>query len=223
MATGARVGCLRRWWKQGRVGGGGRQGGLGPRDGNRSGRLSAAPPGRCADGQRQWGAKATECSPLYSSVPLFNPAHKPSHLPTSPPAPAWAHCEHSFPWGDGPPFPDGEARCFQLGTSSQPRGERAPAGLPAALQRPCCRQGAGSGCGEPTGTHQVDTGPSQSGSLTRCSVLSLAEQTWPSTHETLLTTWKIVAFTATSVLLVLLLVILARMFQTKFKAHFPTR
>ncbi|KAH0507003.1 Sushi domain-containing protein 4 [Microtus ochrogaster] len=50
-----------------------------------------------------------------------------------------------------------------------------------------------------------------------------SEQTWPSTHETLLTTWKIVAFTATSVLLVLLLVILARMFQTKFKAHFPTR
>lgn len=31
------------------------------------------------------------------------------------------------------------------------------------------------------------------------------------------------AFTATSVLLVLLLVILARMFQTKFKAHFPVR
>ncbi|XP_055275810.1 sushi domain-containing protein 4 isoform X5 [Moschus berezovskii] len=50
-----------------------------------------------------------------------------------------------------------------------------------------------------------------------------AEQTWPSTHETLLTTWKIVAFTATSVLLALLLVILARMFQTKFKAHFPPR
>ncbi|CAH6789617.1 Susd4 [Phodopus roborovskii] len=55
----------------------------------------------------------------------------------------------------------------------------------------------------------------------RC--LALEEQTWPSTHETLLTTWKIVAFTATSVLLVLLLVILARMFQTKFKAHFPPR
>ncbi|CAD7679812.1 unnamed protein product [Nyctereutes procyonoides] len=50
-----------------------------------------------------------------------------------------------------------------------------------------------------------------------------SEQTWPSPHETLLTTWKIVAFTATSVLLVLLLVILARMFQTKFKTHFPTR
>ncbi|KAL6037065.1 hypothetical protein STEG23_030180, partial [Scotinomys teguina] len=50
-----------------------------------------------------------------------------------------------------------------------------------------------------------------------------SEQTWPSTHETLLTTWKIVAFTATSVLLVLLLVILARMFQTKFKTHFPPR
>ncbi|MEJ1270499.1 sushi domain containing 4 [Cricetulus griseus] len=50
-----------------------------------------------------------------------------------------------------------------------------------------------------------------------------SEQTWPGTHETLLTTWKIVAFTATSVLLVLLLVILARMFQTKFKAHFPPR
>ncbi|KAB0376841.1 hypothetical protein FD755_011285 [Muntiacus reevesi] len=50
-----------------------------------------------------------------------------------------------------------------------------------------------------------------------------SEQTWPSTHETLLTTWKIVAFTATSVLLALLLVILARMFQTKFKAHFPPR
>lgn len=50
-----------------------------------------------------------------------------------------------------------------------------------------------------------------------------SEQTWPSTHATLLTTWKIVAFTATSVLLVLLLVILARMFQTRFKAHFPPR
>ncbi|KAK2501027.1 hypothetical protein MC885_019093 [Smutsia gigantea] len=50
-----------------------------------------------------------------------------------------------------------------------------------------------------------------------------SEQTWPSAHETLLTTWKIVAFTATSVLLALLLVILARMFQTKFKAHFPPR
>uniref|UniRef100_A0A8C8SHT9 Sushi domain containing 4 n=1 Tax=Pelusios castaneus TaxID=367368 RepID=A0A8C8SHT9_9SAUR len=49
------------------------------------------------------------------------------------------------------------------------------------------------------------------------------EQTWPNTQETLLTTWKIVAFTATSVLLVLLLVILARMFQTKFKMHFLPR
>lgn len=63
------------------------------------------------------------------------------------------------------------------------------------------------------------------GTCTSClALLSLmTEQTWPSTHETLLTTWKIVAFTATSVLLVLLLVILARMFQTKFKAHFPPR
>ncbi|XP_057875742.1 sushi domain-containing protein 4 isoform X2 [Melospiza georgiana] len=49
------------------------------------------------------------------------------------------------------------------------------------------------------------------------------EQTWPNTQETLLTTWKIVAFTATSVLLVLLLIILARMFQTKFKTHFLPR
>ncbi|KFP77176.1 Sushi domain-containing protein 4, partial [Acanthisitta chloris] len=49
------------------------------------------------------------------------------------------------------------------------------------------------------------------------------DQTWPNTQETLLTTWKIVAFTATSVLLVLLLVILARMFQTKFKTHFLPR
>uniref|UniRef100_A0A8D0GMM1 Sushi domain containing 4 n=1 Tax=Sphenodon punctatus TaxID=8508 RepID=A0A8D0GMM1_SPHPU len=49
------------------------------------------------------------------------------------------------------------------------------------------------------------------------------EQIWPNTQETLLTTWKIVAFTATSVLLVLLLVILARMFQTKFKAPFLAR
>ncbi|XP_068041655.1 sushi domain-containing protein 4 isoform X2 [Anomalospiza imberbis] len=49
------------------------------------------------------------------------------------------------------------------------------------------------------------------------------EQTWPNTQETLLTTWKIVAFTATSVLLVLLLVILARIFQTKFKTHFLPR
>ncbi|XP_068918706.1 sushi domain-containing protein 4 isoform X1 [Petaurus breviceps papuanus] len=50
-----------------------------------------------------------------------------------------------------------------------------------------------------------------------------SEQIWPNPHETLLTTWKIVAFTATSVLLVLLLVILARMFQTKFKTHFLPR
>ncbi|KAJ6666856.1 hypothetical protein lerEdw1_018858 [Lerista edwardsae] len=53
--------------------------------------------------------------------------------------------------------------------------------------------------------------------------LCVTEQTWPNTQETLLTTWKIVAFTATSVLLVLLLVILARMFQTKFKATFLPR
>ncbi|MBZ3889485.1 Sushi domain-containing protein 4 [Sciurus carolinensis] len=50
-----------------------------------------------------------------------------------------------------------------------------------------------------------------------------SEQTWPSTHETLLTTWKIMTFTVTSVLLVLLLIILARMFETKSKAHFPPR
>ncbi|XP_053164276.1 sushi domain-containing protein 4 isoform X1 [Hemicordylus capensis] len=50
-----------------------------------------------------------------------------------------------------------------------------------------------------------------------------AEQAWPNSQETLLTTWKIVAFTATSVLLVLLLVILARMFQTKFKTTFLPR
>ncbi|XP_013929945.1 PREDICTED: sushi domain-containing protein 4 isoform X5 [Thamnophis sirtalis] len=49
------------------------------------------------------------------------------------------------------------------------------------------------------------------------------EQAWPNNQETLLRTWKIVAFTATSVLLMLLLVILARMFQTKFKAHFLPR
>ncbi|XP_029448970.1 sushi domain-containing protein 4 isoform X2 [Rhinatrema bivittatum] len=49
------------------------------------------------------------------------------------------------------------------------------------------------------------------------------EQSWPRTQETLLTTWKIVAFTATSVLLVLLLVILARIFQTKIKTHFLPR
>lgn len=167
------------------------------------------------------GARATECSPLYPSVPLFNPAHKPA---TSPP-PRPGHTSSTASPGETDPrsLPEKHG-CFQLGTSSQPHGERAPAGLPAALQRPCCRRGAGSGCGEPPrGTQQVDRGPSQSGSLTRCSVLSPAEQTWPSTHETLLTTWKIVAFTATSVLLVLLLVILARMFQTKFKAHFPTR
>ncbi|XP_030051833.1 sushi domain-containing protein 4 [Microcaecilia unicolor] len=49
------------------------------------------------------------------------------------------------------------------------------------------------------------------------------EQSWPRTQETLLTTWKIVAFTATSVLLALLLVILARIFQTKIKSHFLPR
>ncbi|KAM4771386.1 sushi domain-containing protein 4 [Rhinophrynus dorsalis] len=46
------------------------------------------------------------------------------------------------------------------------------------------------------------------------------EKSWPNTQDTLLTTWKIVAFTASSVLLVLLLVIIARSFQTKFKTHF---
>lgn len=35
--------------------------------------------------------------------------------------------------------------------------------------------------------------------------------------------WKIMALTATSMLLVLLLVILSRKFQMKFKAHFPPR
>uniref|UniRef100_F1RX26 Sushi domain-containing protein 4 n=1 Tax=Sus scrofa TaxID=9823 RepID=F1RX26_PIG len=50
-----------------------------------------------------------------------------------------------------------------------------------------------------------------------------SEQTWPSSHETLLTMWKIMALTATSMLLVLLLVILSRKFQMKFKAHFPPR
>uniref|UniRef100_H2ZTG3 Sushi domain containing 4 n=1 Tax=Latimeria chalumnae TaxID=7897 RepID=H2ZTG3_LATCH len=46
-----------------------------------------------------------------------------------------------------------------------------------------------------------------------------SEQSWPNSQDTLLTTWKIVAFTATSVLLVLLLVILAKIFQAKFKVH----
>ncbi|XP_053568757.1 sushi domain-containing protein 4 [Bombina bombina] len=50
-----------------------------------------------------------------------------------------------------------------------------------------------------------------------------AETSWPNTQDTLLTTWKIVAFTASSVLLVLLLVIIARSFQTKFKTHFFPR
>ncbi|XP_018412027.1 PREDICTED: sushi domain-containing protein 4 [Nanorana parkeri] len=50
-----------------------------------------------------------------------------------------------------------------------------------------------------------------------------SEKSWPNTQETMLTTWKIVAFTASSVLLVLLLVIIARNFQTKFKTHFLPR
>ncbi|XP_004627008.1 sushi domain-containing protein 4 [Octodon degus] len=50
-----------------------------------------------------------------------------------------------------------------------------------------------------------------------------AEHTRPPTRETLLATWKLVALTATSVLLALLVVILARTFQTKFKAHFLPR
>ncbi|XP_031757650.1 sushi domain-containing protein 4 isoform X1 [Xenopus tropicalis] len=49
------------------------------------------------------------------------------------------------------------------------------------------------------------------------------EASWPNTEDTLLTTWKIVAFTASTVLLVLLLVIIARSFQTKFKTHFLPR
>ncbi|XP_073412513.1 sushi domain-containing protein 4 isoform X2 [Dendrobates tinctorius] len=49
------------------------------------------------------------------------------------------------------------------------------------------------------------------------------EKFWPNSQETMLTTWKIVAFTASSVLLVLLLVIIARSFQTKFKTHFLPR
>ncbi|XP_073527977.1 sushi domain-containing protein 4 [Phyllobates terribilis] len=49
------------------------------------------------------------------------------------------------------------------------------------------------------------------------------EKSWPNNQETMLTTWKIVAFTASSVLLVLLLVIIARSFQTKFKTHFLPR
>ncbi|XP_058881276.1 sushi domain-containing protein 4-like isoform X4 [Acipenser ruthenus] len=46
---------------------------------------------------------------------------------------------------------------------------------------------------------------------------------WPATQENLLTTWKVVAFTATSVLLLLLFVILAKVFQTKFKARCQSR
>ena len=87
---------------------------------------------------------------------------------------------------------------------------------------------------QPGGVGRGEEGKSSQGALgkprqqrpgvSHAALFSLpAEQTWPSSHETLLTTWKIVAFTATSVLLVLLLVILARMFQTKFKAHFPPR
>ncbi|MEE6473803.1 hypothetical protein FKM82_010178 [Ascaphus truei] len=49
------------------------------------------------------------------------------------------------------------------------------------------------------------------------------DTSWPNTQETLLTTWKIVAFTASSVLLMLLFVIIIRIFQTKFKAHFLPR
>ncbi|CAJ0967392.1 unnamed protein product [Ranitomeya imitator] len=49
------------------------------------------------------------------------------------------------------------------------------------------------------------------------------EKSWPDSQETMLTTWKIVAFTASSVLLVLLFVIIARSFQTKFKTHFLPR
>ncbi|XP_039594271.1 sushi domain-containing protein 4 isoform X1 [Polypterus senegalus] len=50
-----------------------------------------------------------------------------------------------------------------------------------------------------------------------------SEQLWPSSRETLLTTWKVVAFTATSVLMLLLFVILGKVFQTKFKAHCQLR
>ncbi|RXM29379.1 Sushi domain-containing protein 4 [Acipenser ruthenus] len=55
----------------------------------------------------------------------------------------------------------------------------------------------------------------------RC--LDVEEQSWPATQENLLTTWKVVAFTATSVLLLLLFVILAKVFQTKFKARCQSR
>lgn len=81
--------------------------------------------------------------------------------------------------------------------------------------------------GPELGRTSLPAGPCRSdpaNAYVSCSLCPLpTEQTWPGTHETLLTTWKIVAFTATSVLLVLLLVILARLFQTKFKAHFPAR
>ncbi|KAM9316872.1 sushi domain-containing protein 4 [Gastrophryne carolinensis] len=50
-----------------------------------------------------------------------------------------------------------------------------------------------------------------------------SDKSWPNSQETMLTTWKIVAFTASTVLLVLLLVIIARSFQTKFKTHFLPR
>ncbi|XP_069464724.1 sushi domain-containing protein 4 isoform X2 [Ambystoma mexicanum] len=49
------------------------------------------------------------------------------------------------------------------------------------------------------------------------------ELAWPNAQETLLTTWKILAFTASSVLLVLLLVIIAKIFQSKFKTYFRPR
>ncbi|XP_078505961.1 sushi domain-containing protein 4 isoform X2 [Lissotriton helveticus] len=44
------------------------------------------------------------------------------------------------------------------------------------------------------------------------------EKSWTNAQETLLATWKILAFTASSVLIVLLLVIIAKVFQSRFKA-----
>nr|XP_015205634.1 PREDICTED: sushi domain-containing protein 4 isoform X4 [Lepisosteus oculatus] len=50
-----------------------------------------------------------------------------------------------------------------------------------------------------------------------------SEPSWPNSQESLLTTWKVFAFTATSVLLALLLVILGKVFQFRCKTHCQLR
>lgn len=61
---------------------------------------------------RDGGSKGHGVLTALPLCPFVQPSPQASHLSTPP---ARAHFEHSFPWGDGPPFSAGEARVFPAG------------------------------------------------------------------------------------------------------------